>query len=183
MFWLVLVLITGFAMFGVKYAVQSQEEELNRIKKATIAEEQAIRTNEAEWAYLTRPETLDEMNRHYLSLEPISTKQLRLTVTDIPLRPQPPLPADPTPIAAPAPESGISSPEAPIAAAIQAAIQEVQTLAAAPETSVAAAAPEKPAHPVELAKPAPAKTAGKPAMPPRRPRSLDELIDQVAASR
>ena len=179
MFWLVLVLVTGFGMFGVKYAVQSLEDDLNRIKKATIAEEHAIRTNEAEWAYLTRPETLDEMNRHYLSLGPIATKQLRVTVVDIPLRPQPPLPADPFPGAAPLPQTEVSSPEAPIAAATQA----TQATAAAPESSVAAAAPEKPAHTAELAKPIPAKTAGKPAMLPRRPRSLDELIAQVAASR
>jgi hypothetical protein len=179
MFWLVLVLVTGFAMFGVKYAVQSLEDELNRIRKATITEEHAIRTNEAEWAYLTRPETLDEMNRHYLSLGPIATKQLRVSVSDIPLRPQPPLPDDPFPAAAPAPESGLSPPEAPIAAATQGTL----TVAAAPESPVAAAAPEKPAHTAELAKPIPAKTAGKPVMLPRRPRSLDELIAQVAASR
>jgi hypothetical protein len=179
MFWLVLVLVTGFAMFGVKYAVQSLEDELNRIRKATIAEEHAIRTNEAEWAYLTRPETLDEMNRHYLSLGPIATKQLRVSVSDIPLRPQPPLPDDPFPAAAPAPESGLFPPEAPIAAAIQG----TQTVAAGPESPVAAAAPEKPAHTAELAKPIPAKTAGKPIMLPRRPRSLDELIAQLAASR
>ena len=178
-FWLVLVLVTGFAMFGVKYAVQSLEDELNRIKKATIAEEHAIRTNEAEWAYLTRPETLDEMNRHYLSLGPIATTQLRLTVIDIPLRPQPAAPADPSPAAAPAPESGVSSPGAPIAAATQ----DMQAVAAAPESSVAAAAPEKPAHTAELAKPTPTKTAGKPVTLPRRPRSLDELIAHVAASR
>ena len=183
MFWLVLVLMTGFAMFGVKYAVQSLEDELNRIKKATIAEEHAIRTNEAEWAYLTRPETLEEMNRHYLSLGPIATKQLRLTVIDIPLRPQPALPADPSPAAAPAPESEVSPPEGPIAATTQG----IQAVAAAPESSVAvavdAAAPEKPAHTAEQAKPIPTKTAAKPAALPRRPRSLDELIDQVAPSR
>jgi hypothetical protein len=179
MFWLVLVLVTGFAMFGVKYAVQSLEDELNRIKKATIAEEHAIRTNEAEWAYLTRPETLDEMNRHYLSLGPIATKQLRVTVIDIPLRPQPPLPADPSPVAAPVPESGVSPPEAPIAAANQA----MQAVAAGPESSVAPAAPENPAHNPELVRPIPTKPAGKPAMQLRGPRSLDELIAQVAASR
>ena len=179
MFWLVLVLVTGFAMFGVKYAVQSLEDDLNRIKKAAIAEEHAIRTNEAEWAYLTRPETLDEMNRHYLSLGPIATRQLRVSVSDIPLRPQPTLAADPSAAAAPAPESGLLPPDAPIAPATQGA----QTVAAAPESPVAAAAPEKPARSTELAKPTPTKTAAKPPSPPRRPRSLDELIAQVAASR
>ena len=179
MFWLVLVLVTGFAMFGVKYAVQSLEDDLNRIKKAAIAEEHAIRTNEAEWAYLTRPETLDEMNRHYLSLGPIATKQLRVGVVDIPLRPQPLLPVDPSPATEPAPENEVSPPQAPIVAAAQA----TQPATAAPEASVAAAAPEKPARSTELAKPTPTKTAAKPANPPRRPRSLDELIAQVAASR
>jgi hypothetical protein len=184
MFWLVLVLVTGFGMFGVKYAVQSLEDDLNRVKKATIAEEHAIRTDEAEWAYLTRPETLDEMNRHYLSLGPIATKQLRVTVGDIPLRPQPPVAADAAPADAPALESGV----APVAAAnpgaeAAAAAPGVQTVASAPEAPVVAAASEKLAHTAEPVKSTPAKTAGKPAMLPRRPRSLDELIDQVAASR
>ena len=178
MFWLVLVLVNGFGMFEVKYAVQSLEDDLNRVKKATIAEEHAIRTDEAEWAYLTRPETLDEMNRHYLSLGPIATKQLRVTVVDIPLRPQPPLPADPFPAAAPLPQTEVSSPEAPIAAATQA----TQATAAAPEVPIVAAASEKPAHTAEPVKSTPAKTAAKPAMLPRRTTSLDELIAQVAAS-
>ncbi len=183
MFWLVLVLVTGFGMFGVKYAVQSLEDDLNRIKKATIAEEHAIRTNEAEWAYLTRPETLDEMNRHYLSLGPIATKQLRVTVVDIPLRPQPPVVADASPADAPALESG----GAPVAAAnpgaeAAAAAPGGQTVASAPEAPVVAAASEKPAHTAEPVKSTPAKTAAKPAMLPRRPTSLDELIAQVAAS-
>src|SRR5215510_8499994 len=76
--------MTGFAMFAVKYGVQSLEDELNRTKKATIAEEHAIRADEAEWAYLTRPETLDEMNRRHSSLGPIATKQRRIAISDIP---------------------------------------------------------------------------------------------------
>ncbi len=195
MFWLVLVLATGFAMFGVKYAVQSLEDELNRIKKATITEEHAIRTNEAEWAYLTRPETLDEMNRRYLSLGPIATKQLRVAVIDLPFRPQPLLPPDASPLTAPAPEGGEPLPGPQIAAATpvtqadapapapQAVAAPVTQAAATQEPPVATAAPEKPAHAAEFAKPTPTKATGRPATPPRRPTSLDELIAQVAASR
>jgi hypothetical protein len=54
LFWLVLVATTGFTMFAVKYGVQSLEDELNRTKKAIVAEDHAIRSDEAEWAYLTR---------------------------------------------------------------------------------------------------------------------------------
>jgi hypothetical protein len=177
LFWLVLVFVTGFAMFAVKYAVQSQEDELNRIKKATIAEEHAIRTNEAEWAYLTRPETLDDMNRHYLSLGPIATKQLRVTLTDIPLRPQALVPADAPAAAEPAADSG------PPAAPGEPAAPAAPTTPIAPGAPTTPAAQGKPTRAADLAKPTPAKAAAKPAMPARRPTSLDELIAQVAASR
>ena len=162
LFWLVVVSTTGFAMFAVKYGVQSLEDELNRTKKAIIAEEHAIRTDEAEWAYLTRPDTLDEMSRRHLSLGPIATKQLRTTLTDIPLR-----------AAAPA------ALDAPIVVAEPPA--ESAPLAIAASTS-APASLEKPTEAPELAKPAPAKALAKSA-PLRRPRSLDDLIAQVAASR
>ena len=161
LFWLVLVSMTGFAMFAVKYGVQSLEDELNRTKKATIAEEHAIRADEAEWAYLTRPETLDVMNRRHLSLGPIATKQLRVALGDIPLRPAAPVVVDPPLLA------------------------EAQAETAMPTIPVSAIAPvlqEKPTEAMELVKPAPAKAAARPVFP-RRPRSLDELIAQVAAGR
>jgi len=87
LFWLLLISATGFAMFGVKYQVQALEDQFARINRATAAEQHEIRVLDAEWAYLTRPETLDAMNRQFLSLAPISTKQLRTTVADIPMRP------------------------------------------------------------------------------------------------
>jgi hypothetical protein len=157
-FWLVLVSTTGFAMFAVKYGVQSLEEELNRVKKATIAEEHAIRADDAEWAYLTRPEILDEMNRRHLSLGPIATKQLRVTLDDIPLRAAAPV----TTAAAGAPTEG--------------------GLPTRPAATAAPSSPEKPTEITELAKPVPSKALVKP-VPPLRPRSLDELIAQVAANR
>ena len=161
LFWLVLVSTTGFAMFAVKYGVQSLEDELNRTKRATIAEEHAIRADEAEWAYLTRPETLDEMNRRHLSLGPIATKQLRISLSDIPLRVTTPVAVDAS------------------------AVAELPAEGALPTIPVSTMAPtlqEKPTEGAELVKPAAAKALAKP-VPPRRPRSLDELIAQVAASR
>ena len=163
LFWLVLVSMTGFAMFAVKYGVQSLEDELNRTKKATIAEEHAIRADEAEWAYLTRPETLDEMNRRHLSLGPIATKQLRIALSDIPLRAAAPLAVDAPALAEP----------------------QAEGTAPVPTISVSAITPalqEKPAEAAEFVKPAPTKAIAKP-VPPRHPRSLDELIAQVTAGR
>jgi len=162
LFWLVLVSTIGFAMFAVKYGVQSLEGELNRTKRAIIAEQHAIRADEAEWAYLTRPETLDEMNRRHLSLGPMSTKQLRTSITDVPLRVV--APAVDIPVVTVADEPP-DSPQSTI-----------------PTSTIAPILPEKPTDAAQLSKAAPAKASAKP-VPPRRPRSLDELIAQVAASR
>jgi hypothetical protein len=163
LFWLLLVSTTGFTVFAVKYGVQSLEDELNRIKKAAVAEGREIRTDEAEWAYLTRPETLDEMNRRYLALGPVATKQLRSSFTDIPLRAPVEVPNDaPVVAAAEPPTEGAPS-----------------TASAAP---VIAASLEKPVGGSDIGKPAPAKATTKVATL-RHPRSLDELIAQVAAGR
>ena len=163
LFWLVLVSTTGFAMFAVKYGVQSLEDELNRTKRATIAEEHAIRADEAEWAYLTRPETLDEINRRHLALGPITTKQLRTSVIDIPLRAAAPVVVD-APVVAVAEQPAESAPPA------------------IPASTIAPASLEKQAEVVELVRPAPTKAMAKP-VPSRRPKSLDELIAQVVANR
>lgn len=197
LFWLVLVSATGFAMFGVKYQVQALEDELARTRRAALAEEHEIRVLDAEWAYLTRPETLDAMNRRFLSLAPLSTKQLHTTVADLPMRPLPPAPppqpapvetvvaaADTIPPPAEPPTSGNEAPSPAPAATIAA-----RAAAEPPSTrSALRAMPallERPAPPPQLAKAAPVKSAAKsnPPSPPRRAKSLDDLIAQIMASR
>jgi hypothetical protein len=196
LFWLVLVSATGFAMFGVKYQVQALEDELARTNRATAAEEHELRVLEAEWAYLTRPATLEAMNRQFLSLGPIATKQLHTTAADIPLRPPPPPPeppaeppavvaaAEPVPAASAAPSApeGVPVP-APELATPQAAAEPPVTQSA---LRAMPALLEKPAPTPQLAKAVPVKTAAKPsppAGPPRRAKSLDDLIAQIMTSR
>ena len=178
-------------MFGVKYQVQALEEELARINRATALEEREIRVLDAEWAYLTRPETLEAMNRQFLSLVPISTKQLHTTVADIPMRPPPPAPPSaptegtaavaaaepaPTPSASSSPADEVP---APVAAPAGVVSEPPQTKSA---LSVLPALLEKPAAASQLAKAAPVKAVVRPS-PPRRAKSLDDLISQIMASR
>jgi cell division protein FtsL len=187
LFWLILVSATGFAMFGVKYQVQALEDELGRTKRAAVAEEHEIRVLDAEWAYLTRPEMLEAMNRRFLSLSPISTKQLRTSVTDIPMRP-PPAPSEEAVVVAaaePAPPPATPS-----------ASDGVPTNALTPPPAAAAAEPprtqsalrvmpallEKPAGAQQFAGTVPVKAPVK-APSPRRAKSLDDLISQIMASR
>jgi hypothetical protein len=197
LFWLVLVSATGFAMFGVKYQVQALEDELGRTNRATAAEEHELRVLDAEWAYLTRPATLEAMNRQFLSLSPIATKQLHATATDIPLRPPPP-PAEPAPAeppaivaaAEPAPAAS-TAPSAPEGIPMQAPEPATPQTAAEPPVTQSAlrampALLEKPAAATQLAKAVPVKAAAKPSLPaspPRRAKSLDDLIAQIMTSR
>ena len=205
LFWPVLVSATGFAMFGVKYQVQALEDELARTNRATAGEEHESRVLEAEWAYLTRPETLEAMNRQFLSLGPIATKQLHTTAGDIPLRPPPPPelalaepPLAEPPAVEPSPVVATAEP-APAVSAAPNAPEGVPVRAPEPATSETAAEPpvtqsalrvmpallEKPAA-AQLAKAVPVKAAAKPspaASPPRRAKSLDDLIAQIMTSR
>ena len=197
LFWLVLVSATGFAMFGVKYQVQALEDELARTNRATAAEEHELRVLEAEWAYLTRPATLEAMNRQFLSLSPIATKQLHATAADIPLRPPPP-PAEPPPVEPPVVVAAAEP--APTANTPPSTAEGVPVQAPEPATPQTAAEPpvtqsalrampallEKPAAAPQLAKAVPVKAAAKPsppASPPRRAKSLDDLIAQIMTSR
>jgi hypothetical protein len=190
LFWLVLVSATGFAMFGVKYQVQALEDELARTNRATAAEEHELRVLEAEWAFLTRPATLEAMNRQFLSLGPIATKQLHATATDIPLRPPPPPEPPPTePPAIVAAAEPAPAPSAPEGVPVQVPEPATPQTAAEPPLTQSAlrampALLEKPAATPQLAKAVPVKAAAtKPGPPPRRAKSLDDLIAQIMTSR
>jgi cell division protein FtsL len=190
LFWLLLVSATGFAMFGVKYQVQALEDELARNRRAIMAEEHEIRVLDAEWAYLTRPETLEGMNRQFLSLAPISTKQLHTTVADIPLRPPPPaasLPSVPEEAAVVAAAEIPVPPAAPPSAAegVPSGIPAPVAAERSPGQSALRVMPallEKPAGAPQVAKAMAVKGAVKPTTP-RRAKSLDDLISQIMASR
>jgi hypothetical protein len=188
LFWLVLVSATGFAMFGVKYQVQALEDELARTNRATATEEHEARVLEAEWAYLTRPETLEAMNRQFLSLGPIATKQLHATATDIPLRPPPPPEPPPTePPAIVAAAEPAAAPSAPEGVPVRAPEPATPQTAAEPPVTQSAlrampALLEKPTATPQLAKAVPAKAVVKPTSP-KRAKSLDDLIAQIMTSR
>jgi len=191
LFWLLLVSATGFAMFGVKYQVQALEDELGRINRSAAAEEHEIRVLDAEWAYLTRPQTLEAMNRQFFSLVPTSTRQLRTTVADIPMRPPPPASPPPTveaatmvaatepapiPSAAPSP---LDQASAPTPLPNNPAAEPPQTQSAL--RAMPALLEKSPAAP-QPAKASTAKAAARPA-PTHRAKSLDDLISQIMASR
>lgn len=159
--WFVLVLAAGFATFKVKYAVQDIDDQLTRVRKQTVAEQQEIRVLNAEWTYLNQPQRLAALNRRFLGLVPITAQQLQVKITDIPWRT--PQTAPDGVVAAAPPQAAPAHPQSAVAAA-PAAFGAVAVRAVP-------AAPAAPA--VQLA------TAG----PSGGPASLDALIAQIAQAR
>jgi hypothetical protein len=200
--WLALVAVTGFATFKVKYTVQDIEDELSKVRRQTIAEQQEIHVLRAEWTALNQPERLADLNRRFLSLAAVTPKQLQRKIEDIPLRPVPE-PAEPVIAAAPAPE-----PAAPVA--VQPAEDQLAATTTAPPpvpqpavanlqliaTAEAAPARQPAVTDIPLDRPAavPAtlkQAVGKPearaqlakAAGVRPSGSLDRLISEIAGSR
>ena len=89
LFWLGLVLASGFLTFSVKYTVQGIDDQLRQTRKQIVADEEQIRVLTAEWSYLDRPSRLADLNQRFLHLEPIAAKQLAQGIEDIPLRAPP----------------------------------------------------------------------------------------------
>ena len=173
-FWFVVVLVAGFTTFKVKYTVQDLEDQLNRVRRHTIAEQQEIRVLNAEWTYLTQPERLADLNRRFLGLAPIAPKQRQRSIADIPLRPPaapfaPPDELIDVAAAAAGPDSETSPiPADPLPASMAASPSSAAALPVTP--AVLAPAPTQPPAQVQLAK----------AGPDTAPRSLDALIAQAA---
>jgi len=173
-FWFVVVLVAGFTTFKVKYTVQDLEDQLNRVRRHTIAEQQETRVLNAEWTYLTQPERLADLNRRFLGLAAIAPKQLQRGIADIPLRP-PAAPAAPpdelidVAAAAASPDPAASPiPIDPFPARMAASQPPAAALPVTP--AVLAPAPTQPPARAQLAKTRPDTTS----------RSLDALIKQIA---
>jgi hypothetical protein len=148
-FWIGLVLASGFTTFKVKYAVQEIDDELARVRKQAIAEQQEIRVLAAEWTYLNQPDRLAEFNRIYLQLAPLTAKQLQQRIDEIPWRAPPAaaevmVAANSAPSRAAAPTPTVEAPPPPSPAASRAAALAVLTPAAggqAPRLRLARATP------------------------------------------
>jgi hypothetical protein len=209
LFWLVTVALVGFSMFAVKYEVQSLADQLARTAKQADDAERDLHALAAEWAYLNRPDALAELNQRVLSLVPIATKQLRASLTDIPMRPAP-LPAPPESVVAEAVGATMAAlldqattAQPPLRLMTAAAEPATISPAAVPPGPTAAAAPPPPATQpagagsdqsdqivvaldtvaaAQPATPATVKTVGRAARP-HRAASLDELIAQISESR
>jgi cell division protein FtsL len=109
--WGLLVAISGYAMFQVKYEVMQLEDELGRVNHQITDSREAIHVLNAEWSVLNQPARLDQLAKRYLSLGPIAAAQVG-RIDSLPQRPEV---AAAGSVAAPAEPSKPAAPSAPAA--------------------------------------------------------------------
>jgi hypothetical protein len=165
-FWFVLVIAAGVTNFVVKQTVQNLDDQLNDVRRKTVAEQKKIHELTADWTFLNQPELLADLNGRYVHLVSVSPKQVTTSLDGIPLRPAPP-PQDAAPQTTDA--APVTRPTAP----------PPGKPASAPIVPVSASAPAHIATaPAEPIAPAPPQAVAAP-----QPASLDALFAQVAGDR
>ena len=76
----IIMLIIGvaliIALYYVKIRSQTTNQEVRRLERLVVEEENAIRVLQAEIAFLENPDRLSNLSNIYLSLQPISAKNI-----------------------------------------------------------------------------------------------------------
>ncbi len=104
--WIALAGVIGFGLYHLKHQVQALEDELFRVNRTILAEQEAIHVLHAEWSYLNQPSRLQALASRHLDLQPMKPSQLGT------LDSQPRLPGDaPAPLLSSAP--AVPGPQSP----------------------------------------------------------------------
>jgi hypothetical protein len=75
-FWMILIVAAALGLYVVKYQVQSMQEELAKQENILRDEREALHVLEAEWAYLNKPQRLQQLAEKYLATTPTLSKQI-----------------------------------------------------------------------------------------------------------
>lgn len=106
MLWMGLVLVAAFGLYMVKYRVQALQEDIAMTRHQLDEERQALHVLKAEWAYLNRPDRLQELSDKYLKAEPMTGEQM----IDLATVPYPAVPEDESSALIPASAGGTTQP-------------------------------------------------------------------------
>jgi hypothetical protein len=88
--WVALAGVVGFGLFHLKHQVQELEDEMFRLNRTILEEQQAIHVLKAEWSYINQPQRLQSLASRHLDLQPAKPAQLG-TFADLPRRGEEPM--------------------------------------------------------------------------------------------
>jgi len=73
---LLILVLAGSGLFNLKYMAEDKERELKALQNQVQDDQRAIRVLKAEWAYLNRPDNIQDLAVKYLGLKPIQPKHI-----------------------------------------------------------------------------------------------------------
>ncbi|QJE72269.1 hypothetical protein HHL28_03385 [Aerophototrophica crusticola] len=74
--WIGLACMASAILYQTSYEVQEQEEQLARLNRQIVAEQEAIQVLKAEWAYLNDPTRIERLVAEHMILQPTKSTQI-----------------------------------------------------------------------------------------------------------
>lgn len=74
--WFVVIVVASFMLYRVKYEVQSLRAQIKDTARELEQEKEAMHVVAAEWAYLNRPERLQQLASKYLASAGVTVQQV-----------------------------------------------------------------------------------------------------------
>ena len=74
---ILIVAVTGVALFYLKHEVTNLEDELKTLNRSIVAEREAVHVLNAEWSHLNDVGRLKGLSMKYLELRPTEPEQLK----------------------------------------------------------------------------------------------------------
>ena len=75
--WLSIVAVAAYGLYFVKFQVLEVQRQIASVEKELHKEYQHVHVVEAEWAYLTRPDRLQQLVRQHTTLKPVIGLQVQ----------------------------------------------------------------------------------------------------------
>ncbi|OYQ32402.1 hypothetical protein CHU95_16500 [Niveispirillum lacus] len=74
--WIAVSCAASGILYQTSYKAQEQEQELSRLNRAIVSEQEAIQVLKAEWAYLNDPTRLEKLSAEHLLLQATNAAQI-----------------------------------------------------------------------------------------------------------
>jgi hypothetical protein len=72
-------------LYQLKHEVMLLEQDLARVNREILDDQEAVHVLKAEWTYLNEPRRLEALSKRHLELAPLAAAQL-ITIDDLPTR-------------------------------------------------------------------------------------------------
>jgi hypothetical protein len=74
--WIAIAGVMGYGLYQLKHEVIALENELFRLNRQIVQEQQNIHVLKAEWSYINQPQRLQALAQRHLDLQPMAPRQL-----------------------------------------------------------------------------------------------------------